>query len=193
MAYPTIDDARGYLRGEDTRTTRLHVIGPSLNAAISAVEGHCGRTFAQVIGEDDDPTERTYTATADGVAHVDDFWSDDLVVAVNGRTITSYTLEPANGVCDGVAGFPWWVIRSASIGKGDTVTVEARWGWEETPAPVAQAVLSLCATINATADTPLGVVGMGEFGAVRAPRNLLAMVQMQLAPYRKAINVVPSA
>jgi hypothetical protein len=206
--YVDLVDAKNFLRGEGQRSTRDDLIETALLAAHRSVDSFCGRSFVKTIGADDAATTRTFRPATDGLCFVDDFWTTtSLVIAVdaNGNgtanvtwAAADYELEPANGMVDGLAGFPFYKIvavgsRGFGVQARRNVHVTAKWGWAAVPEPVKRATLQLTSTYYAMSDTPLGVVGMGEYGAVRTPRNVMGMVEQMLSPFRRVDRSVAFA
>lgn len=74
--------------------------------------------------------------------------------------------------------FPTWPGE-----HDDTVQVTGTWGWPAVPRPVAMACLILASETLKLSDAPFGVVGMGEFGAIRVRDN--PKVKALLGPYRR--------
>lgn len=74
--------------------------------------------------------------------------------------------------------FPTWAGE-----HDDTVQVTGTWGWSAVPRAVAMACLILASETLKLSDAPFGVVGMGEFGAIRIRDN--PKVKALLLPYRR--------
>jgi hypothetical protein len=132
---------------------------------------------------------------------VDDFHTTSgLVVKLDtsgdgsfGTTLSpqQYELSPANGVVDGVEGWPFYRIRllgGATFpcnygGRSRTLQVTAQWGWAKVPEPVRAACKIMAAETWKLKDAPFGVIGLDEFGIVRVRQNKLAV--SKLAAYSK--------
>lgn len=102
-------------------------------------------------------------------------------------TTADYQLEPANGLtANSVVALsqPFPVYRS----HRNAVKVTARWGIDDTPVAVVEATLILAARLFKRKDSPEGVIGFGDFGAVRLTPNDKD-VQSLIEPYRKAVVV----
>ena len=65
------------------------------------------------------------------------------------------------------------------------VEVTGTWGWSAVPAGVKAACRLQVARVFKRQDSPLGVAGMGDFGAVRVPSKLDPDVRQLLDPYRQ--------
>lgn len=64
------------------------------------------------------------------------------------------------------------------------VRVTGTWGWSAVPAQVKMACRLQTARVFKRQDTPLGVAGFGELGAMRVPTKLDPDVRHMLDPYR---------
>jgi hypothetical protein len=69
-------------------------------------------------------------------------------------------------------------------GRQARVRVTGTWGWAEVPAAVEQACLLLAARLFLRKESPAGVAGFGEFGAIRV-RNNDPDVAALLGPYQR--------
>jgi len=74
--------------------------------------------------------------------------------------------------------WPTWEGRA-------TVRVEATYGWPAVPAPVKTATILQAARLWTRYDSPLGVAGFGEMGAMRVSFKADPDVSMLLQPYRR--------
>lgn len=197
-AYATVEDLSARLSADGTAVSSLHdgELQDALDAAHVLVDGHCGRTFAR----SDTATARKFEPEDSGCLDVDDFWTTSgLVIATDTGDSGSYTttwastdyeLEPANGIVNGLTGFPYTEIRAVGglwfplpRRREYTVQVTAKWGWENVPAPVKQATLLLAAETFKLREAPFGIAGFGEFGPVRIRSN--PKVAQMLAPFCK--------
>jgi hypothetical protein len=102
-----------------------------------------------------------------------------------------YQLEPLNGVVDGLTNHPATRIRAVDdfiftyLDGEATVRVTGVWGWSATPTAVKQATVIQAARIFKRNDSPLGIAGFGEMGAVRVGTQLDPDVKQLIEPYRK--------
>lgn len=114
-------------------------------------------------------------------------------------TATDYQLEPLNGTLDGIAwaydraravGDYVFPTNSVLLGEGQAlVRVTAVWGWPAIPKAIETATIIQATRIFKRFDSPLGVAGFGDFGAVRVSRFLDPDVEQLVQPYRKMRNV----
>jgi len=102
-----------------------------------------------------------------------------------------YQLEPLNGVVDGLTGYPATRIRAIDdflfnyLDGEATVRIAGVWGWSAVPTAVKQATVIQSARIFKRNDSPLGIAGFGEMGAVRVGTQLDPDVKQLIEPYRK--------
>ncbi|GHG09721.1 hypothetical protein [Streptomyces hydrogenans] len=186
-----VGQANATLTGQDAQLT------DALESASREIEAYCARQF----NRSDSATPREFEPAGRDYAMVDDFHTaTGLVVRLDTSgdgsfaTILSpqqYELSPANGVVDGMEGWPFYRIRLLSGttfpchygGRSRTLQVTARWGWADVPPPVRAACRIMAAETWKLKDAPFGVLGLDEFGIVRVRQNKLAV--SKLAPYSK--------
>ena len=144
--------------------------------------GTATRLFApqdSYVAEIDDLITLTTLQTSDG----DDFGTT--------WAAKDYQLEPLNGNVDGLTGHPTTRIRAVddfifNVLDGEaTVKVIGVWGWSAVPIAVKQATVIQAARIFKRNDSPLGIAGFGEMGAVRVGVQLDPDVKHLIDVYRK--------
>jgi hypothetical protein len=144
--------------------------------------GTATRIFApqdSYVTEIDDLITLTTLQTSDG----DEF---DTVWAAK-----DYQLEPLNGVVDGLTGYPATRIRAVDdflfnpLDGEATVRITGVWGWAAVPIAVKQATIIQASRIFKRNDSPLGIAGFGEMGAVRVGTQLDPDVRQLIEVYRK--------
>ena len=144
--------------------------------------GTATRLFApqdSYVAEIDDLVSLTTLQTSDG----DDFGTT--------WAAKDYQLEPLNGNVDGLTGHPTTRIRAVddfifNVLDGEaTVKVIGVWGWSAVPIAVKQATVIQAARIFKRNDSPLGIAGFGEMGAVRVGVQLDPDVKHLIDVYRK--------
>jgi hypothetical protein len=102
-----------------------------------------------------------------------------------------YQLEPLNGNVDGLTNHPATRIRAVDdflfnvLDLEATVRVTGVWGWSAVPTAVKQATVIQAARIFKRNDSPTGIVGFGEMGAVRVGVQLDPDVKHLIDVYRK--------
>jgi hypothetical protein len=131
------------------------------------------------------------------VTEIDDLITLTTLQTSDGETFDTtwqakdYQLEPLNGVVDGLTGYPATRIRAIDdfiftyLDGEATVRITGVWGWSATPTAVKQATVIQAARIFKRNDSPLGIAGFGEMGAVRVGTQLDPDVKQLIEPYRK--------
>ena len=109
-------------------------------------------------------------------------------------TPSDWQLEPVNGILDGLT-VPYTRIRAvgdylfptlnANFGSEALVQLTAVYGWPSVPEPITQAVIIQASRIFKRYDSPLGVAGFGDLGAIRVTRALDPDVAQLVEPYRR--------
>lgn len=144
--------------------------------------GTASRVFAPNDGyllEIDDLVTITKLETSDGTNFNSEWAAGD------------YQLEPLNGIVDGLTGYPATRIRAIQnnmfnpIEGNATVRITGTWGWAAVPIAIKQATILQASRIFKRNDSPLGVAGFGDLGAIRVSAQLDPDVRMMVEPYRK--------
>lgn len=201
MAYTTLDKLKGQLGITPSDVTRDTLLTDALDAVSEAIDNMSERSFTAATGV---ATTRTFQTrgrtqtTPDGwVLVTPDIGSATGLALATGTvggtyTPTTGTLElypvenldegwPATGVL--LVGSTW------PTGSGARVQITADWGWPAVPAVVEQATLIQAARIFKRKDSPEGVLGSAEWGAVRVSR-VDPDVEAMLAPLRLDVALV---
>lgn len=153
----------------------------ALTSASRFIDEHCGRRFFL----DPSATERTFVTSSGGVLLLDDIGDEAGVLVTTGTVaapvaVTDFDLLPRNAIARGWAAES---ISSATWAAGVTVRVTARWGWPAIPDQIVQATLIEAARIYKRKDSPEGVAGSSDWGAIRISRADPEVVAL-LAPFR---------
>jgi hypothetical protein len=74
---------------------------------------------------------------------------------------------------------------NANYGEQALVQVTARYGWASVPSPVKQACIIQASRLFKRLDSPLGVAGFGDLGAIRVSRFLDPDMAQLVEPYRR--------
>lgn len=189
--YCTLSEVKAALRISDTVDDTL--LENAVEAASRRIDGECSRRFYQ----DGATSTRTYAAGRHDLLIVDDIsTATGLVVKVDDdadgtfeTTLTvgaDYQLEPVNALTQSK---PVNMLRSLDINwpiaaNGRTlVEVTARWGWPVVPDAIREATVLLAARQFRRLDSPLGVAGFGDLGAI-VVRRIDPDVASMIAPYR---------
>ena len=163
-----------------TGSTDDDFLNLAIDAAEQAIDDLCGRVFTAAGST----SARTYRAQR-YVAVVDDISTltgllvktDTASDGVYDQTWTSsdYQVEPLNNLAKGRA-----VFNLRAVGDylfpvyGDglaSLEVTANWGWPAVPDPVKQSALQYSSRLYSRKASPLGVIGVGDFGPVRISRS----------------------
>lgn len=177
--------------GKTTADDRDDLIIQAIAAASRMIDQRCGRRFYA----DSAATARTFTAVDRHLTvgdaqslRIDDYITDDDVTvetktsfAGTWTTVTGWEAGPDNVDADGM---PWTEVAYQAGWVGDTtkVRVTAKWGWPSVPDGVSQAAALLAARLYRRKDSPNGVLGSADWGAIRVSR-FDPDVEQLIAPY----------
>ena len=194
--YCTLSELKASLRITDNVDNTL--LASAITAASTWVDGWCQRSFAAAgtaaTDRDFIPSGTYEPLLIDDAVAVTAVKIDDDLDGTFGETLTTadYQLEPVTGRAGGLA---WPYSRIVPIEDGywprdiindrATVRVTARWGWSATPDAVKQATIMQASRLFARLDSPLGVAGFGDMGAMRVSYKVDPDVSMLLGPYRR--------
>ena len=198
--YATRNEVKAALRIGTADVTDDVLIDNCIGAASRLIDGYCNRQFWAVASA----TPRVFQANTEYVCDVDDFYTTtDLVLMTSSFadgvfdttwTASDYQLEPLNGVLDGLT-WSYNKIRAignylfptvnANFGEQALVQLTAKWGWATVPEPVMQACIIQSSRIFKRYDSPLGVAGFGDIGAIRVSRFLDPDMAQLVEPYRR--------
>ena len=171
----------------------------AVESASRAIDGHAGRYFYS-----SGTATRYFTADESFVCEIDDLAGTALTLQSSSNAqrnfdvtwaVGDYQLEPTNGVVDGLV-VPYTRIRAVQnylfpIQGGDAlVKVTGVFGWPAVPTSITQACVIQASRIFKRLDSPLGIAGFGDMGAMRVSRYLDPDVEQLVAPYRRMRNLV---
>lgn len=195
--YATLNEVKAALRISDNVDDSL--LEMAIESASRLIDGHAGRIFYNA-----GTATRYYVATDDFVTDIDDISSSSITLTTSQDgdgvfdttwTSTDYQLEPLNGVLDGLT-WPYTSIRAVGdylfpIEGGDAlVKLTATFGWASVPIAIKQACIIQSSRIYKRLDSPLGVAGFGDLGAIRVTRDLDPDVAQLVMPYRRMRNAI---
>ena len=163
-----------------TGSTDDDFLNLAIDAAEQAIDDLCGRVFT-AAGSTSARTYRAqpYLAVTDDVSTL-----TGLVVKTDTSgdgtfdqtwASTDYQVEPLNNLAKGRA-----VFNLRAVGDylfpvyGDglvSLEVTANWGWPSVPDAVKQAALMYSSRLYGRRASPMGVIGVGDFGPVRISRS----------------------
>jgi hypothetical protein len=189
QGYATLIDVKNALRITDSLDDGL--LETAIESASRMVDGFTARTFSNA-----GTAVRNFAATDAINLIIDDAISVTEVASTDeiGDTytiwkLTDYQLEPVNGRADGLYS-PFTGIRAINdyswpvVDHQALVRITGTWGWPEIPTAVKQATIIQASRLFKRLDSPLGVAGFGDMGAIRVSRFLDSDVEQLLMPYR---------
>jgi hypothetical protein len=195
QGYATLAQVKSALRISDNVDDSL--LEMAIESASRAIDGHAGRYFYS-----SGTATRLYAADDSFVVQTDDIAGTAIVLqtssAGDGIFDTTfapidYQLEPLNGNVDGLA-VPFTRIRAVENYlfpvevEQALVKVTAVFGWASVPISITQACIIQSSRIFKRLDSPLGIAGFGDMGAMRVSRYLDPDVEQLVAPYRRVRN-----
>jgi hypothetical protein len=175
------------------------VLQTAITSASTWVDGWCYRSFEAAGTGGTAVTDRDYIPTGtfeplfiDDCVEIVQVRLDDDLDGTFADTLTAvdFQAEPVNATTGGLA-LPFTRLRPFEDGywptfRGQaTVRVSARYGWPGIPDAVREATIFQASRLFTRRDSPLGVAGFGDMGAMRVSRFVDPDVEMLLAPYRK--------
>lgn len=192
--YCSLTDVKAALRITDSVDDDL--LERAVEAASRRIDGECSRRFYA----DGSASARVYMAPNTDLLRVEDISTlTGLVVKIDEnadgtyeKTLTAGTdfqIEPANALTQGrpVNTFraldTLWPV--ASNGR-HLVQVTADWGWPSVPDAIREATVLLTERQYKRLDSPLGVAGFGDLGAIMV-RRIDPDVAALVAPFRDPV------
>jgi hypothetical protein len=197
--YATRNQIKAALRIGTADTIDDDLIDNCAGAASRLIDGYCNRQFWSVGSA----TTRVYTAENDFYCSIDDIAGTAITLKTSGATDgtfdvtwspSDYQLEPLNGRLDGLqwsydkiraVGDYLFPTVNGNYGEQALVQVTAVFGWPSVPEPVTQATIIQASRIFKRYDSPLGVAGFGDLGAIRVSRFLDPDMAQLVEPYRR--------
>lgn len=158
------------------------IVTNAVNGVNQSVVSHLGRDPSEKVAVGSE-TARVYYPENRCLVITDDFHdTTNLVVETDEGddgtfettwASTDFQLEPLNQRENGVDGIPFYKIRAVESrlfptrNRRASVQITAAWGWDSVPGAVFEAALLWAARTFHRKDSPQGVAGFNEFGAVR--------------------------
>jgi hypothetical protein len=187
--YATLTEVKNSLRITDSMDDTMLEL--AIESASRMIDGYTARTFYN-----SGTAVRHYAATDDLNLIIDDAISISEVASTDeiGDTYTvwktsDYQLEPLNSRSDGLY-MPYTGIRAVNDYAWPVVDQQALcritgvWGWASVPVAIKQATIIQSSRLFKRLDSPLGVAGFGDMGAIRVGRYLDPDVEQLAMPYR---------
>lgn len=197
--YATRNQVKAALRIGTADTLDDDLIDNCVGAASRLIDGYCNRRFWQSGTAE----ARVYQAEDSFYCSIDDVAGTALTLKTSSQAdgtfdvtwkVSDYQLEPLNGNLDGLS-WSYDKIRAvgdylfptvnANYGEQALVQVTAIFGWPSVPEPVTQATIIQASRIFKRYDSPLGVAGFGDLGAIRVSRYLDPDMAQLVEPYRR--------
>jgi hypothetical protein len=199
QGYATRNQVKAALRIGVGDTLDDDLIDNCVGAASRLIDGYCNRRFWQTGTAE----ARVYQAEDSFYCSIDDIAGTALTLRSSTQAdgtfdltwkVSDYQLEPLNGNLDGLT-WSYDKIRAvgdylfptvnANYGEQALVQVTAVFGWPSVPEPVTQATIIQASRIFKRYDSPLGVAGFGDLGAIRVSRFLDPDMAQLVEPYRR--------
>ena len=197
--YATRNQVKAALRIGTADTLDDDLIDNCVGAASRLIDGYCNRRFWQSGTAE----ARIFQAEDSFYCSIDDIAGTALTLKSSTQadgtfdltwSRSDYQLEPLNGNLDGLT-WSYDKIRAvgdylfptvnANYGEQALVQVTAVFGWPSVPEPITQATIIQASRIFKRYDSPLGVAGFGDLGAIRVSRYLDPDMAQLVEPYRR--------
>lgn len=196
-AYTTLAAVKSALRINDTNDDAL--LEMAINDASRMVDGYCQREFYNA-----GTATRVFAPTDEMYVDIDDLAGTAITLATDPQLTGSYDLiwspanyqlEPLNGK---LAGATWAYTRIRAVlnylfpvmNGLALVQVTGVWGWPAVPTQVEYATMMQAQRLFKRLDSPTGVLGFGDMGAVRVSRQIDPDIAEMLMPFRRDVAAV---
>ena len=197
--YATRNQLKAALRIGTADTIDDDLIDNCVGAASRLIDGYCNRRFWQSGTAE----ARVFQAEDSFYCSIDDIAGTALTLKTSTQadgtfdltwSRSDYQLEPLNGNLDGLT---WSYDKIRAVGDYLFPTVNANYGeqalvqvtavfcWPAVPEPITQATIIQASRIFKRYDSPLGVAGFGDLGAIRVSRFLDPDMAQLVEPYRR--------
>ena len=192
MSYVSLAELKAALRITDSVDDAL--LNSSIAAATGYVNNYCERTFTAAVSGQRFyiPRGRFDTLQIDDATAITEVAIDDDLDLTYSEVLNAidFQPEPLNATTGGIA-YPFTSIRPVEDGywpmyqNRATVRVSGTFGWPSVPDAVKQATLLQASRLFTRLESPLGVAGFGDMGAMRVSFKGDPDVLMLLAPFQK--------
>jgi hypothetical protein len=189
QGYATLTDVKNALRITDALDDSL--LETAIESASRMIDGYTARTFSNA-----GTAVRNFAATDSLTCIIDDAISvtkvettDEIGDSYTEWAATDYQLEPLNSRSDGLY-MPYTGLRAVNeylfpvLDQQALVKITAVWGWASIPTAIKQATIIQASRLFKRLDSPLGVAGFGDMGAIRVGRYLDPDVEQLAMPFR---------
>jgi len=187
--YATLSEVKAALRITDSVDDSL--LEMAIESASRLIDGYTTRYFYNA-----GTATRNFVAEDSYLTIIDDLISlselkttDEIGSEYVTWSAADYQLQPVNGRIDGLV-VPYNSILSTDdllfnkLGEQALVRVTGVWGWSAIPIAIKQATIIQSSRIYKRLDSPSGVAGFGDLGAIRVGRSLDPDVEQLVMPYR---------
>jgi hypothetical protein len=187
--YATLAEVKASLRITDNLDDAL--LETAIESASRMIDGFTARTFFNA-----GTAVRNFAATDEINLIIDDAISVTQVTSTDevGGTYTTwkssdYQLEPINSRSDGLY-MPFTGIRAVNdylwpvVDQQALVRITGVWGFPSVPVAIKQATVIQSSRLFKRLDSPLGIAGFGDMGAIRVNRYLDSDVEQLAMPFR---------
>jgi hypothetical protein len=187
--YATLSEVKNSLRITDSIDDTM--LETAIESASRMIDGYTARTFSNA-----GTAVRNFAATDDLNLIIDDAISvsevastDEIGGSYTIWKVTDYQLEPVNSRSDGLY-MPYTGIRAINdyawpvVDQQALVRITGVWGFPAVPIAIKQATIIQASRLFKRLDSPLGVAGFGDMGAIRVGRYLDPDVEQLAMPFR---------
>lgn len=191
-AYTTLNTVKAALRITDNVDDTL--IENAINTASRMIDGYCQREFYNA-----GTAARVFAASDELYIDIDDLAGTAITLQTDTQATgdyditwspTDYQLEPLNGK---LAGQTWAYTRIRAVlnylfpVENDLALVKVTgvWGWPAIPQAIEYATIMQSQRLFKRLDSPTGILGFGDMGAVRVTRQLDPDVAEMVHPFRR--------
>jgi hypothetical protein len=187
--YATLSEVKASLRLTDTIDDAL--LETAIESASRMIDGFTARTFSNA-----GTAVRNFAATDEINLIIDDAITVTQVASTDevGGTYTiwkptDFQLEPINSRSDGLY-MPFTSIRAVNdylwpvVDQQALVRITAVYGFPAVPIAIKQATVIQSSRLYKRLDSPLGVAGFGDMGAIRVGRYLDPDVEQLVMPFK---------
>jgi hypothetical protein len=188
--YATLSQLKAAVRITDAIDDSL--LEMAVESASRMIDAECDRSFftSGTATRDFTPND-AYTVDTDDLTEIVSVKIDDdgdLTYAITLQT-SDYQAEPVNRLVSGNT-FPIYRLRMIGDyllplwGQQATVRIEGVYGFTPTPIQITQATIIQASRIYKRLDSPLGVAGFGDLGAIRVGKVDPDVAQL-IRPFKK--------
>lgn len=188
--YATLNQLKAAVRITDAIDDSL--LEMAIESASRMIDAECDRNFftSGTATRDFTPND-AYTVDTDDLTEIVDIKIDDdgdLTYAITLQT-SDYQAEPVNRLVSGNT-FPIYRLRMIGDyllplwGQQATVRIQGVYGFTPTPIQITQATIIQASRIYKRLDSPLGVAGFGDMGAIRVGKVDPDVAQL-IRPFKK--------